>query len=1669
MFISGSLTGDLIGIATALLVTVICYFKWTYQHWRRRNLPYLEPQIPYGNIGRTVKGKENICFTIKRMYDEMKANGWKHGGVYFLLSANYFIVDLDLIKNILTKDFQHFVDRSLYFNEKDDPLSAHLASVTGTRWRNLRSKLTPTFTSGKMKMMFQSLVECEPDLQQQLEAKCEAEEAIDIKDVLARFTTNVIGSCAFGLDCKSFADENSPFRVYGKKNFAPSRRRRLSNMLASGFPWLGHMLGVTTTPKDVADFFIKVVHDTVSYREKNNYTRNDFMQLLIDLKNKRLVDEDNGKIESGGLTMNEVAAQSFVFFSGGFETSSTLMTFTLYELARNQDIQDRLRDEIRTVLAKHDGKISYEAIQEMKYMNQVLDESLRKYPPAGLTNRKCVKDYKVPGEDFIIEKGTVVIIPIYGIHHDEDIYPDPEKFDPERFSEENKRSRHNYTHLPFGEGPRNCIGMRFGLMQAKMGLASVLRNFRFTVNKKTKEPLKMQAYSILLSVEGDMLVSESLFGDLIAIATALLVIFFGYCKWTYQYWRRRNLPYLEPQIPYGNVRETLQGKEHIAFTIKGIYDEMKARRWKHGGAYFLLTPNYFVIDLDYVKNIMTKDFQHFVDRNIYHNEKKDPLSAHLVSITGTRWRNLRSKLTPTFTSGKMKVMFQTLVECEANLQKQMQEKCTRQEPIDIKDVLARFTTNVIGSCAFGLDCKSFEDDNSPFRVYGKKIFAPTGQMRLTRNLASNFPQLARILNVTTTPKDVADFYMKVVKDTVNYREKNNYSRNDFIQLLIDMKNNKFVDEDNEKIEDGGLTMNEVAAQSFVFFLAGFETSSTLMTFTLYELARNQDIQEKLRDEIKTVLAKHEGKITYDSIQELKYMNQVIDESLRKYPPAPLTNRKCVKDYKVPGEDLIIEKGTTVIIPILAIHRDEEYYPDPEKFDPERFSEENKKSRHHYAHIPFGEGPRICIGMRFGLMQAKVGLTSVLRNFRFTVNKKTKEPLKMQINSNILSAEGDWSYQYWRRKNLPYLKPRIPYGNVTSPITRKENIGITIQKIYNEMKAKKWKHGGVFFLTAPTYVVVDLDYVKNVMTKDFHHFVDRGFYHNEKDDPLSAHLFAIGGTKWRNLRTKLTPTFTSGKMKTIDISSFFMKVVKDTVNYREKNNYTRKDFMQLLIDLKNNKLAEEDGYKHDGKTLTVEEIAAQSFVFFLAETLRMYPPVSFITRKCVQDYKIPGEDITIEKGTSVLISVLGIHHDGEYYPDPEKFDPERFSEENKKSLPHYAHIPFGEGPRICIGMRFGLMQSKYWRKKNLPYLEPSIPFGNVGDALKGKENLGITIKRIYDEMKARGWKHGGMYMVLSPSYFLIDLDYVRNILTKDFHHFVDRTTYSNEEDDPLSSHLVSVTGTRWRNLRAKLTPTFTSSKMRTMFQTLVDCEANLQKQMEMVCAKRRPVDIKEVLARFTTDVIGSCAFGLDCKSFEDENSPFRVYGKKHFEKTGIQRLKRIFAMNFPRLVKMLHVTLTPKEVADFFMKIVRETVEYRERNDYRRNDFMQLLIDMKNNKLVGEDGSKLEDTVLTMNEVAAQSFVFFLAGFETSSTLMTFALYELARNQDIQQKLRDEIKTVLAKHDGKITYDAIQEMKYMNQVIDESLRKHPPAPLTTRRCVQDYTIPGEDVIIEKGTT
>lgn len=226
------------------------------------------------------------------------------------------------------------------------------------------------------------------------------------------------------------------------------------------------------------------------------------------------------------------------------------------------------------------------------------------------------------------------------------------------------------------------------------------------------------------------------------------------------------------------------------------------------------------------------------------------------------------------------------------------------------------------------------------------------KQRITFLLANAYQDFCRKLNMQVTPKYLQDFCLNLITETVAYREKNKIERNDFLNMLIQLKNNGKLDGDEREI--GKISFTDLAAQCFMFFLAGFETSSTALSYALYELAINQDIQDRTRVEIEKVLEKHDGKVTYEAVMDMEYCGQVIMESMRKYTPGNVLLRICTKDYEVPGTNYVIEKGMNLMLPMHAIHNDPEYFPDPDVFDPDRFTPEEVRKRHPFSFLPFGK-------------------------------------------------------------------------------------------------------------------------------------------------------------------------------------------------------------------------------------------------------------------------------------------------------------------------------------------------------------------------------------------------------------------------------------------------------------------------------------------------------------------------------------------------------------------------------------------------------------------------------------------------------------------------------------------------------------------------------------------
>lgn len=343
----------------SLLALITLLYLWLREkklYWTKRNIT--NDTSTFWFFGRG----EHLAFILQRIYNRWNPSGVRFLGLHILLQPIVLVLDLDLIKNIFIADFEYFSDRGFYHNVSDDPLSGNIFRITGEPWKRLRAKLTPTFTSGKMKYMFTTVTDVGQRFAATITELLHGQGTVlEMRDLCARFTTDVIGSVAFGIECNSLKEPRTEFRVIGDKAFGSSNL--FVETFGTKYMKLFHKLHVKAFPQELIDFYTKIVTDNIIYREQNHIRRNDFLDILIELKNTN----ENGEAV---LTLQQIIGQAFIFFIGGFETTSSTMTFCLYELSQNQLIQQRVRENIRQSLEKHNGHLTYECLKDMKYLEQ---------------------------------------------------------------------------------------------------------------------------------------------------------------------------------------------------------------------------------------------------------------------------------------------------------------------------------------------------------------------------------------------------------------------------------------------------------------------------------------------------------------------------------------------------------------------------------------------------------------------------------------------------------------------------------------------------------------------------------------------------------------------------------------------------------------------------------------------------------------------------------------------------------------------------------------------------------------------------------------------------------------------------------------------------------------------------------------------------------------------------------------------------------------------------------------------------------------------------------------------------------------------------------------------------------------------------------------------------
>ncbi|XP_053766379.1 cytochrome P450 3A12 [Desmodus rotundus] len=466
----------------------------------------------------------------------------------------------------------------------------------------------------------------------------------------------------------------------------------------------------------------------------------------------------------------------------------------------------------------------------------------------------------------------------------------------------------------------------------------------------------------------------------VLLATSLVLIYL-YGTHTHGIFKKLGIPGPTPLPFVGTVlgyRRGLAEFDQECFKKYG-------RIW---GFYDGRQPMLAITDPDLIKAVLVKEcYSVFTNRRAV-----GPVGFMKSAITvaeDENWKRIRTLLSPTFTSGKLKEMFPIIGQYGDVLVRNLRKEAEKGKPITLKDIFGAYSMDVITSTSFGVNIDSLNNPQDPFveniKILLKfNIFDP---LFLSIILFPFLTPVFEVLNIHLFPKRVTDFFKKSIERMKESRLQDKQKhRVDFLQLMINSQNSK--ETDSHK----ALSDLELIAQSIIFIFAGYETTSTSLSFLMYLLATHPDVQQKLQKEIDATFP-NKAPPTYDALIQMEYLDMVLNESLRLFPVVGRLERVCKKDVEING--VFIPKGTGVIVPSFILHQDPEYWSEPEEFRPERFSKSNKDSINPYAYLPFGNGPRNCIGMRFALMNMKVAAVRVLQNFSFKPCKETQIPLKVE--------------------------------------------------------------------------------------------------------------------------------------------------------------------------------------------------------------------------------------------------------------------------------------------------------------------------------------------------------------------------------------------------------------------------------------------------------------------------------------------------------------------------------------------------------------------------------------------------------------------------------------------------------------------------------------------------
>lgn len=468
----------------ALICLFVAYGSWTHGVFEKMGVPGPKPILYMGTMTKT-----NKIYFLGDL--ECAAKYGRVWGIYELRRPSLFVMDPDMLKTILVRD-----SFTVFPNRSNLGLSGNLSDAMvfseDDKWRRLRNIITPAYSSGHVKEMFQLMKYHSSKMVKSLKDKAKSKEVITVKEIFGSYSIDVMGSTILSVDMDATNSPSADLTFHANNLFKISP---LLFMFIGCFPFvipLLDWLGVAFFSKQSYAFFKKIVEKIRQDRSSSpDKKQADFLQYLLGVQSSNKLKGENYEQV---LSDHELLCQLVMFVVGGYDTSATALTFLAYSLALNPEVMRRLQEEIDTTFPNK-GPVEYEALMQMEYLDCVFNENMRLYPSIARTDRVAKETVTVKG--ITIPKNMVVSVPFFALHRDPELWPEPEEFRPERFSKENREKVQPYSFMPFGVGPRNCVGMRFAQAMVKLALVEVLQRYSFQMCEETEVPLEYDPNGLL--------------------------------------------------------------------------------------------------------------------------------------------------------------------------------------------------------------------------------------------------------------------------------------------------------------------------------------------------------------------------------------------------------------------------------------------------------------------------------------------------------------------------------------------------------------------------------------------------------------------------------------------------------------------------------------------------------------------------------------------------------------------------------------------------------------------------------------------------------------------------------------------------------------------------------------------------------------------------------------------------------------------------------------------------------------------------------------------------------------------------------------------------------------------------------------------------------------------